>query len=127
MRESQQIRTSEGAMSGAQNLTATAMQRPTGHEDDLKTPPWGEVSGLLRAWSDGDQRALEKLTPIVYDELHRLARRYMQRERPGHSLQEPETRRWRAAVSLEEVAVVGGDEEADLATLDEALKVSLSP
>jgi RNA polymerase sigma-70 factor, ECF subfamily len=46
-----------------------------------------EISTLLRAWSDGDQRALETLTPIVYDELHRLARRYMNRERPGHSLQ----------------------------------------
>src|SRR5450631_875612 len=47
----------------------------------------GEVSTLLRAWSDGDQSALDRLTPIVYDELHRLARRYMKRERPGHSLQ----------------------------------------
>jgi RNA polymerase sigma factor (TIGR02999 family) len=46
-----------------------------------------DVSALLRAWSDGDQRALEKLTPIVYDELHRLASRYMKRERAGHSLQ----------------------------------------
>ena len=42
---------------------------------------------LLRAWSDGDTSALERLTPIVYDELHRLARRYMRGERPGHSLQ----------------------------------------
>jgi len=48
---------------------------------------FGEVSKLLRAWSKGDQSALEVLTPIVFDELHRLARRYMQRERPGHSLQ----------------------------------------
>jgi RNA polymerase sigma factor (TIGR02999 family) len=47
----------------------------------------GEVSTLLRAWSDGDRNALERLTPIVYDELHRLARRYMRRERPGASLQ----------------------------------------
>lgn len=47
----------------------------------------GEVSQLLRAWSDGDQSALEELTPIVYAELHRLARGYMRRERPGHSLQ----------------------------------------
>jgi RNA polymerase sigma-70 factor, ECF subfamily len=47
----------------------------------------GDVSKLLRAWRDGDQSALERLTPIVYRELHRLARRYMQRERPGHSLQ----------------------------------------
>ena len=42
---------------------------------------------LLRAWSDGDTSALEQLAPIVYDELHRLARRYMRGERPGHSLQ----------------------------------------
>jgi len=45
------------------------------------------VVELLRAWSDGDTSALERLTPIVYDELHRLARRYMRGERPGHSLQ----------------------------------------
>jgi RNA polymerase sigma-70 factor, ECF subfamily len=47
----------------------------------------GDISKLLRAWSDGDQCALERLTPIVYDELHRLARRHMRRERAGHSLQ----------------------------------------
>ena len=46
-----------------------------------------DISALLRAWSDGDQSALERLTPIVYHELHRLARRYMKLERPGHSLQ----------------------------------------
>jgi RNA polymerase sigma-70 factor (ECF subfamily) len=46
-----------------------------------------DVSKLLRAWSDGEQSALERLTPIVYAELHRLARRYMKRERCGHSLQ----------------------------------------
>src|SRR5947209_5935020 len=46
-----------------------------------------DVSRLLRAWSDGDQRALEGLTPIVYAELRRLAHRYMRRERRGHSLQ----------------------------------------
>jgi RNA polymerase sigma-70 factor, ECF subfamily len=46
-----------------------------------------EVRELLRAWSRGDTSALERLTPIVYDELHRLARRYMRGERPGHSLQ----------------------------------------
>jgi RNA polymerase sigma factor (TIGR02999 family) len=50
-------------------------------------PAVEEVSSLLRAWSGGDPRALARLTPIVYDELHRLARRYMKRERPGHSLQ----------------------------------------
>ena len=47
----------------------------------------GEVSALLRAWTDGDARALDQLTPIVYDELRRLARHYMKRERAGHSLQ----------------------------------------
>ena len=47
----------------------------------------GEVSALLRAWTDGDARALEQLTPIVYDELRRLARHYMKGERAGHSLQ----------------------------------------
>jgi RNA polymerase sigma factor (TIGR02999 family) len=46
-----------------------------------------DISKLLQAWSEGDQNALEKLTPVVYDELHRLARGYMRRERPGHSLQ----------------------------------------
>src|SRR5262249_45131206 len=47
----------------------------------------GDVSSLLRAWSDGDQRALDRLTPIVYEELRRLARQYMKRERSGHSMQ----------------------------------------
>jgi RNA polymerase sigma factor (TIGR02999 family) len=47
----------------------------------------GEITTLLKAWSEGDQTALEKLTPIVYKELHRLAGRYMKGERPGHSLQ----------------------------------------
>ena len=45
------------------------------------------LSTLLRAWSDGDKSALDRLTPIVYDELRCLARRYMRRERAGHSLQ----------------------------------------
>jgi RNA polymerase sigma-70 factor (ECF subfamily) len=49
------------------------------------TPP--DVSELLGAWSEGDQTALERLTPIVYEELRLLARRYMRRERRGHSLQ----------------------------------------
>lgn len=47
----------------------------------------GDVSKLLCAWRGGDQSALQKLTPIVYSELHRLARRYMRGERAGHSLQ----------------------------------------
>jgi RNA polymerase sigma factor (TIGR02999 family) len=46
-----------------------------------------EISTLLRAWSKGDQSAVERLTAIVYEELRRLAHYYMQRERPGHTLQ----------------------------------------
>ena len=46
-----------------------------------------DISKLLHAWSDGDQSALNGLTPIVYNELRRLAHRYMERERPDHTLQ----------------------------------------
>ena len=49
--------------------------------------PADDVTELLHAWRDGDPGALEGLTPIVYAELRRLARRYMRHERPGHSLQ----------------------------------------
>jgi RNA polymerase sigma factor (TIGR02999 family) len=47
----------------------------------------GQVTQLLVAWSAGDESALEKLAPLVYDELRRLARRYMAGERAGHTLQ----------------------------------------
>jgi len=124
------------------------------------------VSGLLRAWGDGDRAALDRLTPIVYDELHRLAQRYMRRERPGHSLQttalvneayvrlvDYKRMQWQNRahffavsaqlmrrilveharrhnlkrgggvqhVSLDETAIVGGDQSADLMALDEAM------
>lgn len=46
-----------------------------------------EVTGLLLKWSDGDREALETLIPLVYDELYRLARGYMNREQSGHTLQ----------------------------------------
>src|SRR5215469_17256975 len=46
-----------------------------------------EVSQLLQRWNDGDETALEKLMPLVYNELHRMARYYMARESPGHTLQ----------------------------------------
>jgi len=135
-------------------------------KDDVVTPSSGEVSKLLRAWTDGDRGALDRLTPIVYDELHRLAQRYMKRERPGHSLQttalvneaymrlvDYKRMRWQNRahffavsaqlmrrilveharrhnlkrgggvqhVSLEEAAVVGGDEDVDLLALDDAM------
>ncbi len=46
-----------------------------------------EVTQLLIAWSNGDKAALNKLMPLIYDELRQLARHYMSRERPGHTLQ----------------------------------------
>ena len=135
-------------------------------DDEAETPPRGEVSELLRAWSDGDCGALDRLTPLVYDELHRLARRYMRGERPGHSLQtsalvneaymrlvDYKGMQWQNRahffavsaqlmrrilveharrhnlkrgggvhhVSLEQTAVVGGERDADLVALDDAL------
>lgn len=45
------------------------------------------VTELLRDWQRGDRGALEKLTPLIYDELRRIAHRYAQRERNGHTLQ----------------------------------------
>jgi RNA polymerase sigma-70 factor, ECF subfamily len=47
----------------------------------------GEVTQLLRAWGAGDEHALEQLTPIVYGELRKAAKRHMARERDGHTLQ----------------------------------------
>lgn len=47
----------------------------------------GDVTGLLRAWREGDRSALDKLTPIVYQDLRRLARRHLLAERPAHTLQ----------------------------------------
>jgi RNA polymerase sigma factor (TIGR02999 family) len=49
--------------------------------------PGSDVSVLLQAWSDGDQFALDKLTPIVYDELRRVARHYLRGERTEITLQ----------------------------------------
>jgi RNA polymerase sigma-70 factor, ECF subfamily len=53
----------------------------------MKVSPQHEITRLLRAWSDGQQGAPERLMPLVYEELHRLARGYMGREREGHTLQ----------------------------------------
>jgi RNA polymerase sigma factor (TIGR02999 family) len=46
-----------------------------------------EITQLLMDWRGGDRAALEKLLPLVYDELHRLAQHYLRRESPGHTLQ----------------------------------------
>lgn len=52
----------------------------------MPTPEPPRLTQLLIAWSEGDQRALDELFPLVYDELRRMARRQMRRERPGHTL-----------------------------------------
>ena len=46
-----------------------------------------EVTGLLKAWSSGDQATLDRLASVVYEELRRMARRYRRNERPGNTLQ----------------------------------------
>ena len=53
----------------------------------MTAPAEQGVTQLLRAWGNGDQQALERLTPLVYEELHRVAHRYMADERAGHTLQ----------------------------------------
>ena len=53
----------------------------------MGAPPQKQITQMLVDWGKGDGSALEKLTPLVYDELHLLARRYMGKERPGHPLQ----------------------------------------
>ncbi|MFN0122415.1 MAG: sigma-70 family RNA polymerase sigma factor [Blastocatellia bacterium] len=45
------------------------------------------ISQLLQRWSQGDRAALDELTPMVYDELHRIAHRYIAQQAPGHTLQ----------------------------------------
>src|SRR5258708_14669841 len=50
-------------------------------------PSSEQITQLLQSWNQGDQGAIDKLVPLVYDELHRLAQRYMSDERPGHTLQ----------------------------------------
>lgn len=63
-------------------------QRPGELRDPtLPAPSQEQVSLLLRAWANGDETALEKLAPMIYEELRRLARYYMSRERSGHVLQ----------------------------------------
>lgn len=51
------------------------------------TPSPQEITQWLVAWNHGDQAAVEKLMPLVYSELHLMAKRYMERENPGHTLQ----------------------------------------
>src|SRR5262245_45239440 len=53
----------------------------------MAIPSTQEITQLLIAWSNGDESALGQLTPLVYGELHRLAKHYMAGERQGHILQ----------------------------------------
>src|SRR5271156_2882988 len=53
----------------------------------MALPSTHEVTQLLKAWTAGDEQALEKLAPLVYEQLHRVAQHYMVGQRPGHTLQ----------------------------------------
>lgn len=53
----------------------------------MSLPPTHEVTHLLKAWTKGDEQALGKLTPLVYEQLHQVAKRYMAGERSNHTLQ----------------------------------------
>src|SRR5947207_11536404 len=53
----------------------------------MTEPSPNDITSLLLAWSQGEQTALDRLIPLVYDELHRLAKRHMGHERAGHPLQ----------------------------------------
>jgi RNA polymerase sigma factor (TIGR02999 family) len=53
----------------------------------MATPSCDQITDLLIDWSNGDQAALNRLMPLVYDELRRLASHYVRHERPGHTLQ----------------------------------------
>jgi RNA polymerase sigma factor (TIGR02999 family) len=51
------------------------------------SPSPSNVTQMLQDWSNGDQEVLDKLVPVVYEELRHQAARYLRRERPGHTLQ----------------------------------------
>ncbi len=92
------------------------------------------ITQLLVQWSSGDQQALDQLTPLVYDELRQMARTYLRRERPDHTLQgrilvnhalaRAAAKRGGDAekLSLDEATSLAGQREVDLISLDEALK-----
>ena len=63
------------------------VDRPNDRDGGEREAQARDLTQLLRAWSEGDQVALEKLTPLVYQELHRRAHRQMAQERPGQILQ----------------------------------------
>jgi RNA polymerase sigma factor (TIGR02999 family) len=68
-------------------LTAVLRSDTLGHDADPRVTAPSDVTILLRAWREGDARALDRLIPIVYEELKDIARRSMWGERPDHTLQ----------------------------------------
>ncbi|HEX8249329.1 MAG TPA: sigma-70 family RNA polymerase sigma factor [Pyrinomonadaceae bacterium] len=58
-----------------------------GEFSEMNQPASQEITQLLLAWGSGDKAALDALMPIVYDELRKLAKRYMRRQNPDHTLQ----------------------------------------
>src|SRR5688572_19310195 len=69
-------------------LRYEAQDRALSHHDLMPDPSRGHnVTELLLSWGQGDTAALDRLVPLVYDDLRRVARGHLRRERPGHSLQ----------------------------------------
>src|SRR4051812_4445552 len=73
-------------MGGRPGFGRLGALRPVPMEPNQHSPA-GDVTTLLRLWSEGDEQAFERLMPLVYDELHRMARRYVAGERADVSLQ----------------------------------------
>jgi RNA polymerase sigma factor (TIGR02999 family) len=67
--------------------SANGTRRRSSSPESVRGPDAQKVTQLLADWSEGDQAALQKLTPLVYEELRRLAHRYMEGQHPGHTLQ----------------------------------------
>jgi DNA-directed RNA polymerase specialized sigma24 family protein len=62
--------------------------RPSASADDHDSKPQAdEISKMLKAWSEGDVEAADRFMPLIYDDLRRQAHRYLNRERPNHTLQ----------------------------------------
>jgi RNA polymerase sigma-70 factor (ECF subfamily) len=79
--EIMEITQNSGGLARLNGLTRPSIMEP--HD----RPAPGDITNLLRVWSDGDERAFERLIPLVYDELHRMALRYLAGERSNVSLQ----------------------------------------
>jgi RNA polymerase sigma-70 factor (ECF subfamily) len=80
-------RTSEILLRSASQFDKLRHNRTQSLRDAMAARSSKSVTRLLKAWSQGDEGVLEELMPRVYSELRRLARRYMMRERPDHTLQ----------------------------------------